>query len=131
MDIHWSGEIPFEQHTVEREVPDSPGVYQILQSQPYCRYNGETRILKIGKSEGSLRQEIGNHFIRHAVANRLVRIRRRPGIEVSVLFATLSKELAGSTEAKLLCDFEDQYWDLPLFNSQRGYARNADRHYRR
>jgi hypothetical protein len=30
----------------------------------------------------------------------------------------------------LLRAFEDAHWDLPLLNSQRGYGRGADVHYR-
>lgn len=129
-DVQWSSELPFEQRAVERDVPDAPGVYQILQSTPYPRYNGVTRVLKIGRSEGSLRQEIANHFVRHTTANRLARVRRRPGVQVLVTFAVFPQQRAAGAEAELLRAFEDQYWDLPLLNSQRGYARDADAHYR-
>jgi len=129
-DIVWSPEVPFEQRFVERDVPDQPGVYRILQSEPYPRYHGNTRILKIGKSEGSLRQEIANHFIRHTTANRLARVRKRPGLQVSVVFALAPQERVAEAEAELLRGFEDEHWDLPVLNSQRGYARSADAHYR-
>jgi hypothetical protein len=78
----------------------------------------KTRILKIGKSESSLRQEILNHF--DAI-----------GTSVTVVFATIGNEKTTETEKKLLRDFEDKHWDLPVLNSHRGYERGEDRHYRR
>ncbi len=33
-------------------------------------------------------------------------------------------------EAKLLREFEDIHWDLPVLNNQRGYKRGDDRQYR-
>lgn len=131
LDINWSSEVAFEQRTVERDVPEQPGVYQILQGKTYPRYNGVTRVLKIGKSEGNLRQEIENHFVRHTAANRLARVRQLPGLRVSMVFAVLPQELAAQAEAALLRRFEDEHWDLPALNSQRGYGRNADVHYRK
>jgi hypothetical protein len=131
LNIDWSGEVPFEQSGVDREVPEEPGVYQILQNEDYSRYKGETRVLKIGKSDGSLRKEIANHFVRHTAANRLARVRNRPGIEVSIVFAVLPRELTAQAEAALLRKFEDDHWDLPVLNSQRGYGRNDDVRYRR
>ena len=130
LDIRWSSEVPFESSAVEREVPDSAGVYEILQSETYSRYDGCTRILKIGMSKGSLRGELANHFVRHTAANRLARVRKRPGARVSVIFAVLAQGLVEEAEHQLLRRFEDEHWDVPLLNSQRGYARGADGHYR-
>ena len=129
--IEWSTEIPFEEDEIGREVPGKAGVYQILQYEEYPRYVGKTRILKIGKSDSSLRQEILNHFGRHAVANRLARIRNVEGTRVTVVFATISNEKTAETEKKLLRCFEDAHWDLPVLNSQRGYERDKDKDYRR
>jgi hypothetical protein len=130
LDIQWSSQVPFELPAVEREVPDKAGVYEILQSETYSRYNRCTRILKIGLSKGSLRQELANHFVRHTTANRLARVRKRSGVQVSVVFAVLAQDLVLQKENELLRRFEDEHWELPLLNSQRGYARNADGHYR-
>jgi hypothetical protein len=129
--IEWSGEIPFEEDEIGREVPDEIGVYQILQHEEYPRYVGKTRILRIGKSDSSLRQEILNHFVRHTVANRLARIRNVVGISVTVVYATIGKDKTTETEKKLLRYFEDVHWDLPVLNSNRGYKRDGDKHYRR
>jgi|WetSurMetagenome_2_1015567.scaffolds.fasta_scaffold114464_2 hypothetical protein len=130
MTIEWSAEIPFLPQTIEKQVPDKAGVYQILQSVEYLRYEGKTRILKIGKSESSLKDEIANHFVRHTVANRLARIRNRPSVKVTVVFAVTPDGQAGKTESELLRRFEDECWDLPALNSQRGYTRNQDVHYK-
>ena len=126
--INWSAEVRLAQAEVTREVADQPGVYQILQNPSYPRYKGMTRVLKIGKSDGSLRKEVSNHFVRHTAANRLARIRKQPGVEVSVVFAVLPDP--ASAEKALLCRFEDDHWDLPALNSQRGYDRSEDGHYR-
>lgn len=130
LDVQWSSEVPFEPLAIDRQVPDSAGVYKILQSETYSRYSGCTRILKIGKSETSLRDELANHFVRHTTANRLSRVRKRPGLRVSVVFAVLARGLAAQKENELLRRFEDERSDLPVLNSQRGYARSADGHYR-
>jgi hypothetical protein len=130
MPIEWSAEIPFTQDAIETQVPIKAGVYEILQSEQYPRYAGKTRVLKIGKSESDLRQEISNHFIRHAAANRLARIRSHPNVKVSVCFAVICDGTAGDIEKQLLCEFEDEYWDIPVLNSHRGYGRNQDAHYR-
>jgi hypothetical protein len=130
MSLKWSGEIPFTQDAIKAQVPAQSGVYEILQSKEYPRYAGKTRILKIGKSEGDLRQEIINHFDRHTAVNRLSRIRNQTNIIVSVHFAAINDGAAGQTEKQLLCEFEDKYWDIPVLNSQRGYARNEDAHFK-
>jgi len=130
MEIRWSEEVAFAPSAVGNDIPDSPGIYEILQNLPYQRYRGQTRILKIGETDTSLRAEVGNHFARHAVANRLARVRNGSGVRVSVVFATLSREQAGQAEAELLRTFEDEHWDLPVLNSQRGYARGTDAHFR-
>lgn len=46
MEVKWSDEIPFDTEVIEREVPVGSGVYQIVQSVPYPRHQGHTRILK-------------------------------------------------------------------------------------
>jgi hypothetical protein len=129
--IEWSTEIPFKEDEIGTQVPDKAGVYQILQHEEYPRYMGKTRILKIGKSDSSLRQEILNHFVRHTAANRLARIRNVIGTRVTVVFATIGNEKTTETEKKLLRYFEDAHWDLPVLNSHRGYERDEDKHYRR
>lgn len=130
MSIDWSAEIPFTQDAIETQVPIRAGVYEILQSEEYPRYAGKTKVLKIGKSESDLRQEISNHFMRHTAANRLARVRNHPNIKVSVRFAVISDGTVGEIEKQLLCEFEDKYWDIPVLNAQRGYGRNQDAHYR-
>ncbi len=87
-------------------------------------------MLKIGMSKTDLREEIMNHFQRHTVANRLSRIRNRPEIQVTVDFAIDTVGSATEIERKLLREFEDEHWDLPILNSQRGYARSQDTHYK-
>ncbi len=126
--LAWSAPVPFEPDAVRRLIPAAPGVYKILQDPPYSRYEGTTDIVKIGKSEGSLRFEVLNHFGRHTCSNRLERIRRRAGINVSVVWAASND--AAAVELTLLREFEDRHHDLPVLNSQRGYARDADKHYR-
>jgi len=125
----WSGEIQLDLATVTRSVPHRAGVYQILQSTAYQRYEGTTRVLKIGKSLKDLCSELLNHFQRHTVANRLNRIRRRQNISLTLIFAETDSEAASQHEQFLLRSFEDTHWDLPVLNSQRGYERGADAHY--
>ena len=129
MTVEWSAEIPFTPEAIE-QVPDSAGVYQILQSAEYPRYEGKTRVLKIGKSDSSLKDEISNHFLRHTIANRLARVRNRACMKVTVVFAVTPDGQASKIENELLRQFEDDHWDLPVLNSQRGYARNQDTKYR-
>jgi hypothetical protein len=130
LNAKWSAEIPFDQSSVRAKVPQKPGVYEIRQSPPYGRYAGTTNVIKIGESDSDLQAEILNHFVRHTAANRLARIRTLPGLVVTVAFVELSAAEAGLEEARLLREFEDRHFDLPVLNSQRGYARDADRHYR-
>jgi len=87
-------------------------------------------VLKIGMSETDLREEIMNHFQRHTAANRLFGIRNRIEIQVTVDFIMDFIGNATEIERKLLREFEDKHWDLPVLNSQRGYARGQDRHYK-
>lgn len=126
----WSTEIPFEQVRIDHAVPHAPGVYRILQSTRYPRYQGTTRILKIGKSEADLCQELLNHFQRHTVANRLARVHSDKAVTVTVDFAVTSPTDAALEEQSLLRCFEDEHWDLPVLNSQRGYQRGSDRQFR-
>ena len=129
--LDWSEEIPFDESIIGNKVPrDAAGVYEFLQSEEYPRYQGSTRVLKIGMSKTDLRKEIMNHFQRHTVANRLDRIRNIPKIKVSVKFAVVAVENATKIEDNLLREFEDKHWDLPVLNSQRGYSRGEDKHYR-
>jgi hypothetical protein len=69
-------------------------------------------------------------LIRHTAANRLARVRAQPGVVASIVFASLPPEQVGNAESQLLREFEDEFWDVPFLNSQRGYARGADQHYR-
>ena len=126
----WSKEIPFDETTIKNQIPRYAGVYEFLQSEEYPRYKGSTRVLKIGMSKTDLLEEILNHFQRHTVANRLSRIRNKAKIKVSVKFAVTTSENATEIEGNLLRDFEDEYWDLPILNSQRGYSRGQDKHYK-
>lgn len=130
MSYSWSPEHALTRESIERHAPISSGVYEILQSVEYPRYRGNTRILKIGMSKSSLRDELLNHLVRHTVANRLARIQRRHEIQVSFRYLTPGPENAEEVEMDLLRKFEDEHWDLPVLNSQRGYARGEDRHYR-
>jgi hypothetical protein len=126
----WSREYPFEADAISRHAPALPGVYELLQSVEYGRYQGKTRILKIGCSRSSLRDELSNHLVRHTAANRLARIRNREGTSVSFKCAIFKPSEARVAEKALLRAFEDECWDLPVLNSTRGYDRRADRHYR-
>ncbi len=83
---NWSGEIPFEKENIKQNVPPEPGIYKILQKQEYSRYEGVTRILKIGKSLESLQLELLNHFGRHTSANRLRRIMNRKENIIVVIY---------------------------------------------
>jgi hypothetical protein len=129
MALQWSAEIPFTRDAIRNQVPNESGVYQILQSEEYPRYKGRTRVLKIGESSG-LREELLNHMIRHTAANRLARFRNQVGVSVSVMFAAISNENREDIERELLRQFEDEYWDLPVLDSQRGYGRGEDARYR-
>lgn len=126
----WSQEFPFAPQSIRRHTPVLPGVYEILQSSEYPRYAGSTRVLRIGMSKGNLRQELLNHLERHSVANRLARIRKRKELSLTFRFATAVPGEADSAEKQLLREFEDEHWDLPLLNSQRGYERGQDRSYK-
>ena len=53
-----------------------------------------------------------------------------PEIRIAVVFASLPLDQPAASERQLLCEFEDEFWDIPVLNSQRGYARDADVHYR-
>jgi hypothetical protein len=127
--LYWSAEIQLDPSAITRAVPHRAGVYRILQSAEYPRYRGTTRVLKIGKSLKDLCEEVLNHAQRHTAANRLNRVRRRANISVTVVFAETSPEAASECERRLLRSFEDDHWDLPVLNSQRGYERGSDAHY--
>jgi excinuclease UvrABC nuclease subunit len=129
MKVDWSREFPFERNSLQ-DVPEEPGLYQILQSSEYPRYRGNTRILKIGASKSNLRSEIDNHFIRHTAANRLARIKRQKDLYITFVYAQKASEEAIELEKQLLREFEDTYWELPVLNSTRGYARGEDNHYK-
>ena len=126
--MQWSSEYPLVRNEIDG-IPNSSGVYEILQAKAYPRYFGETRILKIGMSKESLRKELLNHLNCHAAANRISRVRRQHIVTFHYCVITT----AGALEAEkyLLRQFEDKYWDLPVFNSTRGYERGEDLHYRK
>jgi hypothetical protein len=130
MDLNWSAEFPFTPEAIRQNAPTAPGIYEILQSMEYPRYESKTRVLEIGMSDGDVRQELLNHVQRHTTANRLARIRKRQGLSVTFRYVALAVAEAGAEEKLLLREFEDRHWDLPVLNSQRGYARGEDRHYR-
>jgi hypothetical protein len=121
----WSREIAFDKAAIAA-LPITSGVYRILQNRKYPRYRGSTRVLKIGMSRSNLRKEIRNHFGRHTVSNRLKRILGEHGLSVTVQFIAGSAETAREVESKLLQEFENAYWDVPVFNSTRGFRRGAD-----
>src|SRR3989337_3051634 len=85
--IPWSQPIPFEQQEIQLNVPQTPGVYRIIQTFQYSRFRGSTPSLKIGSSRTDLRQEILNHFQRHTAANRLARIRGQQDVTVQVQYS--------------------------------------------
>ena len=130
MILEWSAEIPFTQDAIRKDVPSRAGVYQFLQSEEYPRYKGKTRVLKIGESSRGLRGEILNHQTRHTAANRLARIRKLSDAHVSVIYALILDGSTKEIESELLRQFEDSHWDLPMLNSNRGYGRDTDKHYR-
>lgn len=121
----WSPEMPFESAAI-LAVPTTAGLYRILQNVEYPRYRGSTRILKIGMSRLNLRAEIRNHFVRHTVANRLKRIRAEKGLSITVQVMSCAAEVARDEEARLLREFEHAHWEVPVFNSTRGFKRGAD-----
>ena len=130
LDLAWSSEFPFSTQSIDSNAQNAPGVYEILQRNPYSRYRGVTRILKIGMSKKDLRDELRNHVDRHTAANRLARVWGQSGMSVSFRYSILQPDAAAKAEKALLKNFEDIHWDLPVLNSQRGYARGEDNHYR-
>ena len=129
MNLKWSKEVHFRRDAINGQFPREPGVYRVIQSKPYSRYKGETRTLKIGQSETDLAEEIIRHLVGpHTAKNRLARIRSQPDLTVTVQ-CILPQQSPTELERKLLRDFEDKHWELPLLNSQRGYRRNEDVHY--
>ena len=130
MTVDWSAAVPFDRKGISSGVPAKPGIYQITQQPAYPRYSGTTSILKIGQSRSSLRAELLNHFDRHTAANRLARIRNRRGVVVQVRYCVAAPTEVSDLERILLREFEDEYWDIPMLNSQRGYGRTEDSHYR-
>lgn len=131
MNFDWSEEVTFSTDAIREKIPPSPGVYQILQSTEYSRYDGSTRVLKIGLSKSNLRQELLNHTDRHTAARRLSRILNRRQVSVTIRFTLTEPEKTIVAEKGLLCEFEDKHWELPVLNSQRGYTRGQDSHFRR
>jgi len=127
---NWSQEFAFTRESIVKNAPVSSGVYEILQSVEYPSYQGKTRILKIGKSESDLKTELLNHLSRHTASNRLARIQRRAKIQISFIYLSISPEDASKAERDLLRKFEDEHWDIPVINSQRGYSRGEDIHFR-
>lgn len=130
MALSWSTEYEFTKEAILKNAPASAGLYEILQSPEYSRYEGKTRVVEIGMSESDLQTELLNHLTIHTTANRLARIRGRVGIQIFFRFATMKPEDARISEKRLLRQFEDKHWDLPVLNSQRGYSRGEDRHHR-
>ena len=126
----WSPEVPFDRPAILAMLPKRAGVYEIRQSQPYPRYLGTTKVLKIGRSDQDLQAEVMNHFTRHTAANRLAWIRAQHHLTITVAFVELPSKETETEEARRLREFEDRHFDLPLLNSQRGYRRDDDRHYR-
>lgn len=132
MNLGWSVEFDFSEQGISK-APQKPGIYEILQSAEYPRYEGTTRILKIGCSHRAddLQSELKNHLKRHAAANRLRRICRRPNLQVTFQYSQTSDGAEARTkERELLMQFEDKHWDLPVLNAQRGYNREEDKKYR-
>jgi len=121
----WSNEFDFTRANIKNDAPTKSGVYVFLQNVFYQRYKGETRIIKIGKAS-NLRQEIENHFIRHTCANRLERIQKHNNQKIYYQFKDMYEADIDDMEKILLKEFEDEFWDLPILNSQRGYARGED-----
>ena len=126
--MEWSIEYPLDAKEIA-DTPRSPGVYEILQATAYPRYFGETRVLKIGMSKESLRNELLNHLNRHTAANRIFRVKRRQAVTFHYCEVPAPDVL--EAEKALLRQYEDEYWDLPVFNSTRGYERGKDLHYRK
>jgi hypothetical protein len=129
MNFDWSEEFVFSVDVIKAAIPPSPGIYQLLQSTEYPRYDGSTRVLKIGMSLSNLRTEILNHLTRHTAAGRLSRILNRRNVSVTIRFSLVEAEKATIAEKELLCEFEDRHWELPVLNSQRGYKRGEDSHF--
>jgi hypothetical protein len=48
MNLNWSEEFAFAPEVIRQHAPTAPGLYEILQSVVYPRYQGTTRVLKIG-----------------------------------------------------------------------------------
>ncbi len=130
MAINWSQEFTFTPEEIRRQAPHAPGVYAILQSAEYPRYEGKTRTMKVGRSDADVQNELLNHLQRHTAANRLARIRNRQGLSVTFRYAALNAAETGAAEKLLLCEFEDRHWDLPVLNNQRGFERGEDHHYK-
>lgn len=117
----WKGEFPLTLDGISN-APDVPGVYRIKQSEEYWRYKGFTRVLKIGKSDKSLQEELRNHLNRHTAANRIKRI-KNDALEVTLDYKVLSSDNTDSYEKELLRNSENEHWDLLALNSTRGYKR--------
>jgi len=128
-DKNWSKEFDFNRESISQNVPTKRGVYTFLQRDLYPRYKGETRVLEIGKST-NLRQEIINHLVRHTCANRLKRIQKHNNQKIYFQFIEMNEVDIDDMEKILLKEFEDEYWDLPILNSQRGYARGEDKKFK-
>lgn len=125
----WSTEFEFTRKSIKQNLPVVSGIYMLLQSEYYRRYKGKTRILKIGKSI-NLRHEIENHLNIHTCTNRIHRIKKYNKQKIFFKFMLVDNEKIDEKEKSLLIEFEDEFWDLPFLNSQRGYVRGEDLKYK-
>jgi len=125
--MDWSQEYRLDMEGI-KNAPEAQGVYQILQDKDYNRYKGGTRILKIGMSKSNLRKELNNHLQSHTVANRIKRIRNDGGI-ITYQYVFTTADNAEPEEKALLRQYEEDFWDLPTLNSNRGYGRGEDNHF--
>ncbi len=126
MHPNWSQEYTLDSKGI-KNAPHSAGVYQIYQDAEYSRYRGMTRLLKSGISKSDLQQELENHLQRHTVANRLKRILKDH--KITFRYAATTPDDASLKGKKLLKAFEDEFLDIPVCNSTRGYLRGEDIHY--
>ena len=125
-----SAEYLFSRQNISAYVPQTAGTYLFLLELEYPRYEGTSRILKIGISERDLRLELLNHLNQHVAANRIKRIQSQQGLKVSFCFRVCEPDSARYIEKEMLKSFEDEHFDLPLLNRQGGYLRGEDVHYR-
>lgn len=120
--VNWSGWHSLDRETVEKCVPDEPGVYEIRANSSFNRVRGASPVVYIGSASQGEAPSLKRRLLQRITDGKRYstpeeRTFVQNGYNFEFCYACASNgDQARDWEAKLHKEYFDEHWELPPAN---------------